>query len=102
MTNSDTVSRGQLTEAAQCVVDWADAYWDLGGDAALDDLIKRIDALKDALGEPSHPHDGYAYDGCFCGCCVNVRVLQSPSITVRRGEYAKAFPDKDTRGTWGE
>lgn len=27
---------------------------------------------------PSHPHDGYAYDGCVCVCCLNVRALQVP------------------------
>ena len=24
---------------------------------------------------PGHPHDGYAYDGCKCVCCLNVRAL---------------------------
>ena len=25
-----------------------------------------------------HPHDGYAYGGCQCVCCVNVRALSTP------------------------
>lgn len=27
----------------------------------------------------THPHDGYAYDGCKCVCCVNVRALAIPA-----------------------
>ena len=27
------------------------------------------------LATPAHPHDGYAYYGCKCVCCLNVRAL---------------------------
>lgn len=36
-----------------------------------------LDAERAA--RPDHPHDGYAYDGCKCVCCLNIRALASPA-----------------------
>lgn len=33
----------------------------------------------------AHPHDGYAYDGCVCVCCLNVRALASPAASRPEG-----------------
>jgi hypothetical protein len=34
-----------------------------------------------AIEGPDHPHDGYAYDGCRCSCCLAIRVAQqAPAI----------------------
>ena len=51
------------------------------GDGECDDsplcaarLLATLDRER-AGASPSHPHDGYAYDGCQCVCCVNVRVV---------------------------
>lgn len=73
--------------------------------ARYDDIIRRLDEPK--LGNPkymqdrvrieyemralcraalaetdahSHPHDGYAYDGCLCVCCVNIRALAGLTV----------------------
>lgn len=47
------------------------ANWQL----QLDALQSAREKLPRVAAASSHPHDGYAYDGCNCVCCVNVRTL---------------------------
>lgn len=60
----------------------ADALWAAVRDR--ESLLITLDRERAAAREVearslSHPHDGYAYDGCTCICCLSIRALALPS-----------------------
>jgi len=58
-----------------------------------DPWAQHNDRLQAGQRSPSHPHDGYAYEGCSCTCCTNVRALQTPRSQVG-DETRAANPDR--------
>lgn len=50
-----------------------------------------------------HPHDGYAYDGCKCVCCTNVRALAvlPPDTREERKTLFPPLPEVPP-GAWEE
>lgn len=56
-------------------------------------LIARYQFAAPLPSEPTHPHDGFAYDGCKCVCCVNIRALANPAIIEER-DRAEEWADR--------
>jgi hypothetical protein len=67
------VANGKLNEAAMPRrMAW---YRASDGETMYGYLVSPAELVKLVNGGLEHPHDGYAYDGCGCVCCLNVRLL---------------------------
>jgi len=64
---------GRLREAVAELLRYDREHPASGGIAARIRDIRRVLAATPVA--RSHPHDGFAYDGCVCICCANVRAL---------------------------